>query len=1283
MKISYKSVLWACVLSLTCGLSSVFAETVTWIGDTDTNWGTAANWSTGKVPANGDTINLNDGALVDTNWLALGKDTVLNINGTAKLNHNGSDFNVQGATVNQYGGTLKSRPASGGIWFNIGENWTTGNYNLYGGTIDALNFYAGRYGPGNIVVDGPTATITASNFYVGFGPSMSGDTTFNFKNGSITASSDFKIGGGAVDKNGNKFGTTTFTMTGGTLTNNCQASVGVYSESTNTNVANPKAVMLVSGGTWKQNGKFILGDKDISDTKHSQTASLTINGTAEVTFAQDVVIGNGNGTGDGSNMVATLTLAGGKTTFTNTNHIIYVGGYSKTNTAKFLISGGENTISKALYVMGKGSAELSISGGTNTFNKNVIYGNEAGNKGSGEISGGTNTFANVYIGNGAGATVNVKISGGNNTFNNGIVVGNKKESTSVLEIVGGTNEFKNAINISGKGAELKITGGTSNTFTKDVNIGDGAAGGTLTTSGGTTTFNLAGQCIFVGKNGGTGTWNISDSADVTFTGNDIHVGNGTGSKGTVNQTGGKLTVKSWFNVGEYGTGEYNLSGGTLDLTSATIWIARRGTGSLTVSDSGILKGKVLNIAYNSSIVEKGDFIVKGGEATLTGINIGTLNEGGDKPSGTFTVTVQDTGKLTVNGGINIGSSGDKTGTAYHTIGVMNLKGGTTKVTGNIQVGDGVRASGEFNISGGTNTLTDVYVAHKATVKSEMNVSGGETTIKGLYVASANGSTGTVNLKGGTFTTTGDVALGRAAGSTATMNISGGTNTLYATYVGIMGGTNSLLNVTGGTTSTQNLFIAKEGNSSGKVTISGGKFTSASSTSGDYGMIVVGSYNGNDTTSTGTLEISGKDTVVESRLLRAGTRSTGNTIKITGGTYTLKAIDSSRNWIGANQGAASLEITGGTLKASYADFVVGFACTGEGYGVMTVSGNGTFNQRGTGNFIIHSSSGNNGKGTVLNLSENGTIDVLWFSLCQHFGGGGANATAEFNMTGGTLKIGEEFRMGHNTKATVNISGGSVTAKDITLDKSGQGSVLNLTGSEATIKGTTLTFNPTGTLNVTAGTMLDEDGNTQAPFSTFEISGTADVKSTINIDMSAYKTEGMTFGDPISVALFKAGTLNYNPKSVTVEGPWIISTEGNQMTLKLDTTDASHVEVKPGDTYALDNLGQSGWIDVTGTPQSTYDLSIYYRGVDDEAKFEEWVSENLFGNQPDAEVKAENNVLTVSGLKLGSLGENQIYYDLSKYGEGKAVFGAEPNHVPEPATWGLLVLGLIGLYRIRRI
>ena len=287
-----------------------------------------------------------------------------------------------------------------------------------------------------------------------------------------------------------------------------------------------------------------------------------------------------------------------------------------------------------------------------------------------------------------------------------------------------------------------------------------------------------------------------------------------------------------------------------------------------------------------------------------------------------------------------------------------------------------------------------------------------------------------------------------------------------------------------------------------------------------------------------------------------------------------------------------------------------------------------------------------------------------------------------MDGGTLKVGNNMRIGIENAATANISGGSITVNGaIQLPmNNNQASVLNLIGSGATIKAGSSTFNATATLNVTAGSLCNNDGDFLAPFSTIQNTDAATVNSKLNIDMSGYTCDGIFIGDEIKAVLLTSTGLTYNPASVNVTGPWTINTENNQITLGLDTTQTASAEVTSDLTFANGNLGQSGWINVSGSPEEEYSLSINYSGVDDEVAFQSWVEANLLGKTSGVTASAENNTLTLSGLKLDPAGVNQLCYDLSSFSP-TAAFTVDQSRVPEPAAWLLLLMGaaMIGISR----
>ena len=225
--------------------------------------------------------------------------------------------------------------------------------------------------------------------------------------------------------------------------------------------------------------------------------------------------------------------------------------------------------------------------------------------------------------------------------------------------------------------------------------------------------------------------------------------------------------------------------------------------------------------------------------------------------GTGTLTVADSGTLTINaandgtfGGLNVGYAGSNTSTVTQTggtiivkdnhiiagfnasaQGIINVSGGTLKTTGTLAGGNRkihlgwgtVNDKGTLNISGTGNVIVNessvsgnnaVIVGNVG--QGTLNVSGGgsltinnvaDASFAGLSVGTSTGS-GAVNVSGGSVNvnSNGD-ALGAVAIGIGSINVSGGSLNVNSggTYAGIVVGTGTTsaatVNLNGGTIAT--------------------------------------------------------------------------------------------------------------------------------------------------------------------------------------------------------------------------------------------------------------------------------------------------------------------------------------------------------------------------------------------------------------------------------------------------------------------------------------------------
>lgn len=256
--------------------------------------------------------------------------------------------------------------------------------------------------------------------------------------------------------------------------------------------------------------------------------------------------------------------------------------------------------------------------------------------------------------------------------------------------------------------DASTTGGTFS--------GIGLGSGSLTTSGG-------GRLYVAGHDGAaaTGTLNINTTGTVTI-GSDLNLGAANGT-GTVNLDAGTVTVGSWLSIGRdengnSGTGNYNQSGGSMTVSGHTI-LGLPGT--------------------------KGNLNMTGGTLTINGeLWAGQAGSGGVPSVGVASV---NGGTVTVNNWIAIGRDGS--------VGTLSV-GGTGVVqhqtSGHITIGTGAGGTGTVNVSGnGTlSTTANLIVAeNNATAVGVVNQTGGTVRVGGNLEVQRVG-TGTYALSGGTL-----------------------------------------------------------------------------------------------------------------------------------------------------------------------------------------------------------------------------------------------------------------------------------------------------------------------------------------------------------------------------------------------------------------------------------------------------------------------------------------------------------------------------------------------------
>ena len=304
-------------------------------------------------------------------------------------------------------------------------------------------------------------------------------------------------------------------------------------------------------------------------------------------------------------------------------------------------------------------------------------------------------------------------------------------------------------------------------------FGVGGLGGTNATVILTnTTLNVTIGGIDLGRSGGaTGTMSVNSGAVLNTTAGNFALGDGGGvvSTGVVNQAGGTVNVNGpQMFVGQNvaGVGVYSLSGGTLNINN---WLAigrQGGTGTFTLSGSGVLNktgGGNLDIGTSAGIggyAGTGTLIQTGGAITNTSQT--WLGEGtsGEPAAGTWTMS----GGTAQLGEVHLGVGGTGTstlnvsGSATITESYLLLANYDTNTTGNVNMGDALNPGGTITVNadmnvGGAGTGTLTFVPN----------GGGKLTVTGTLYLSRGGPTadGTVNLNAGGTLVSGNINNGWA------------------------------------------------------------------------------------------------------------------------------------------------------------------------------------------------------------------------------------------------------------------------------------------------------------------------------------------------------------------------------------------------------------------------------------------------------------------------------------------------------------------------------------------
>ena len=834
---------------------------------------------------------------------------------------------------------------AGYVYFD--NNTADGKYETAGNWFDGSGSrYIPWAGVDGIIADGLTATLSSNllgyvpdNLYVGFVDpdyaNTSGDGTLTLDNAASVLTVGVLSAGYSADSTGS---TGTVNVSAGSLNTN-GLSLGPN--------AGGNGTLSISGGTITSTNTVQVGSYG--------TGTLNLSaGTANFT---DKVVNLGTfGTGVGY---------GYQTGGSVTTGYMYIGKYG--GVGSYEISDG--TLDVTGIVMGEGTGSngtFTQTGGTVTVGNGAFL---VGNNGTGtySISGSSalNMSCITFIGNTATGDGTFNQSGGTVSTNYKIVVG--ESGTGHYNMTGGTTTCANVILAENSGSDgyFEQDGGS---FTTTGKISIGSKGvGTMTLNGGSITAAGKWSTLYIGEfAGGDGTLYINETATTSPTvsvyyadsplSQVISIGHEAGATGKVVQTGGTFFSEGWLTaVGRFGTGEYELSGGTADLHNICVGYEAGGTGTFTHTGGTIENGTggfrvggsgtgTYTMSDTAECNFDGIIIIAhlvGSDGTLN-VNGGTLTDYGNGHD--IYVGEKGVGRLNVTDG-TISVRDIHVGQAAAGVGYVDQSGGSITV-GKILLGyknDGTLGNCSYDMSGGTLTCRNggawdgIYVGYTS-ADTQFNQTGGAIDADWISVGSGEGGNGTMNVSGGTMNSVNEFSIGGNATATGAVNVSGGTITLdYGTmYVGHRGiGT---LNLTGGTVTSYESRIGNDAGSSGEATVSGSGsnwINTGSLHVGELGM--------------GTLEISDHGLVTVAGTLTIDSDLDGNAFvnMSTGGMLALlgDADDSLTDFLGLIDGTDAIRYWDDSLsswvdltQATYGqDYTLSYLSQGDlaGYTQLTV------------------------------------------------------------------------------------------------------------------------------------------------------------------------------------------------------------------------------------------------------------------------------------------------------------------------------------------------------------
>jgi fibronectin-binding autotransporter adhesin len=930
---------------------------------------------------------------------------------------------------------------------------STGTYNLTGGGLFCANGgYIGYSGSGSFTQSGGTNSLPGSGFnilYLGYNAGSNG--TYSLSGSGLLSWPYEYIGGNYLGAGGAVSGS--FSQSGGTNSVADYLRLGLIPGSSGSysltggllNSSFEEWVGYMGNGSFMQSGgtNFMQSALDVGSNGGSR-GTYNLSGSALLLASSDEYIGD---TGSGS-----LTQLGGS----NSTNDLYLG-YQPHSSGTYSLSGG--SLSALQEVVGSsGSGSFTQSSGTNNAGDYLFIGEFTGSSGTYSLSGGSLSGA-------AGSTAYVGYSG-----------------TGSFIQSGGTQAINNlylGFN-TGSSGSYSLSGGSL--FAYNETVGPGS----FVQSGGTNTLSptVSGQ-LLVGHFS-NGTYSLTGSGLLSAQYEYI----GYAGNGSFTHMGGTNVVLNELDLGDdSGSGSYNLSGSGM-LTAPIEYVGASGTGNFVQFGGTNAVSANLTLGYLAG--SSGTYSMSGGLLTAPYEVIGAAGSGSFAQSGGTNST----------GSLVLGQSAGSTGT-YNLSG-SGLLFAPFEYIGTVSALSASGASGGFTQSGGTNSLTNLYVGFVGSAGTySLSGSGllsavseqilGPTSL--FQQTGGSNSASVVILSGGRYLLTGGLLEINGGLETAggTLNFSGGSGTIQAT--------NSIVDLAGsiGNTSSSSLEVGPNS----LVIVPAASSSSAFAVFNNAGLTHVLGTTLNVSAGTGfgglgtiTDPVNCQGTIIANagygiNLTNGLTLSGTGRVNLRSGVLTINDMVSNVSGasaltaaalIVASSGAGSFSQSGGSITLS--DLYLGYSAAGSG--AYSLSGSGRLSAPyeytgyyGAGSFT--QSGGTNSVSGQLVLAEfagsSGTYNLNGGLLTLSYGGLTQGAgSASFNFGGGTLGATIPWTSAMNLNvtasgaATVDTTGGNIAlAGNLTgsgtLNKAGAGT-LTLSGTNSALGALNVSF---GTLQIVAGSL----------------------------------------------------------------------------------------------------------------------------------------------------------------------------------------------------------------------